>query len=577
MDTYKTNSSFHELNFKVTKKGSNMNFKLTKIAAATALTSILLAGCGSDSSSGGSSIIEDVFSDGLSASEIANLEANCVSADSIAIIEAAIAAADTTQIAVDVLIEEAIAAVGTCDVEKYVVLTDESTTQNAQLVYTLPAAQATGKLTAKIKVDSSDPKLSYVTLFSTSSVNTSPLDLKIGGSHEDAYGVEAPADTSIIYSRGKISGDILTDLTLDTLTWVNISLEWDGSNVDVIISDLDGVELSSDTLAYQDGITDAVTKIAFQVSDSSNVTVTDEPIAVDDVMIYDTDLTTLVHSDDFSSGDLSAYSSRGADVITEGEVIVYITELTAEQEAALIAAGVTDTSGIIVGDMTQEEVDAAVAAAIAAATADPDANLVARIIDTTLDADGELRMAVDELATGSVSATIQLQADADTAMPSVDNVDGINNTAYVNVYAGSASSNNLIGEISFTSGGVAKYRDTDKNQQDIVGLTYAEDTPLDFKITWDATGYLVSLDGGVTDFGPFVGIATGGSATTVQFRIGSSSKQATNEMLVDNIVIAGADDVSVLSEDFETDFLDGDELGETYSSSAEATITTIDL
>ena len=52
-------------------------------------------------------------------------------------------------------------------------------------------------------------------------------------------------------------------------------------------------------------------------------------------------------------------------LLSEGQVIEYVTELTAEQETALIEAGVTDTSGIIVGDMTQEEVDAAVAAAIA--------------------------------------------------------------------------------------------------------------------------------------------------------------------------------------------------------------------
>ena len=299
----------------VNQKGLKMNMKKTTLASAI-LLSLMLTGCGSSSSSGGT---PEITVPDLSSTEITALveaagltqalaDAGLTADDLVDYISAE----DDTAEEIQAVIDEVLAA---ADAEKYVVLTDESTSQNAQLVYTLPAAQATGKVTAKIKVDSADAKLSYITLFgATGSVKTSPLDLKIGGSHADAYGTEAADGESIIYSRNDGGDDILTALTLTTNTWVNISLEWDkdADTVDIIISDLEGTELSSDTLAFQSSVD--VTKVAFQVSDSSNVTTTDEPIAVDDFMVYDTDLTTVLHTDDFS-GDLSAYSSRGADII----------------------------------------------------------------------------------------------------------------------------------------------------------------------------------------------------------------------------------------------------------------------
>ncbi|MDA7747020.1 hypothetical protein N8878_06800 [Psychromonas sp.] len=612
-----------------------MNFKKTKIAAAV-LSATLLFGCGS-----GSDSVKSVV-DYLDSTEVTAL----LSAEQIAELEAAgLTAADLTTIVAgvtDAELQAAIdAAIANVGANKYVVLTDDSTSANAQLLYTLPAAQTAGKLTAKIKVDSSDEKLSYITLFDASgSVKTSPLDLKIGGSDIAAFGTEAPADTSIIKSRGTTNGDVLTDLTLDTLTWVNISLEWNGSTVDVVISDLDGNELSSDTLDYQDGDTDAVTKVGFQVGDSSNVTTTSEPIAIDNFMVYGADLTTVLFSDeDFA--DLTLYnSSRGAEVLTEG--VEYITELTAAQVTALSDAGVVDTSGIINGNMTQDEVDAAVAALIAAAeavggyvaeltdaqtTALTDAgvsqddidgiivgnmsqaevdaavealieaantpvgevgNLVAQLLDTNANgsADGELRIkfadsaGVDSLEAGQISATIMMQADADSTADTVTY--STTNTGYVSLYGSGTSSTNLHGDIIF-SGGEVKYRDDLGSQSTIDGLTWTDGEAIEFVVTWAADDtWSFSIDGGTTFNGPYVSrekIATS-PITLVAFKIGTSSDVATYEMNVDNIEILDGDSASLYSEDFENGYSVDDDLDGTGvfdSNSNEVTVQEVEL
>jgi VCBS repeat-containing protein len=195
-------------------------------------------------------------------------------------------------------------------------------------------------------------------------------------------------------------------------------------------------------------------------------------------------------------------------------------------------------------------------------------DLVARIVDTTTDADGELRLTTAALAEGSISATIKLQAISGfTATPGVDE----DNTAYISVYGGSASSNNLTGEIVFSNGAV-KYRDAAKSQQTIEGLTYADDADIDVVIDWTATGYSLSIDGGTTFYGPYVAINTGTATETYQIRIGSSSKESAKELIVDDIVIADATDSTILSEDFETGYAVGDDLSTTYSDSAEATV-----
>jgi hypothetical protein len=195
------------------------------------------------------------------------------------------------------------------------------------------------------------------------------------------------------------------------------------------------------------------------------------------------------------------------------------------------------------------------------------ANNVARMADTSLEADAELRLTTDALAEGSISTTIKLQAISGfTATEGVDE----DNTAYISIYGGSASSSNLTGEIVFSNGAV-KYRDASKSQQTIDGLTYADDTDIDVVIDWTATGYSLSIDGGATFYGPYVAINTGAATETYQIRIGSSSKESAKELLADDIVIADATGTAVLSEDFET-YAEGDDLSTTYSSSAEATI-----
>jgi hypothetical protein len=188
--------------------------------------------------------------------------------------------------------------------------------------------------------------------------------------------------------------------------------------------------------------------------------------------------------------------------------------------------------------------------------------------DTSLDADAELRLTTDAIAEGSISATLKLQAIAGfTATPDVSE----DNTAYISIYGGSASSSNLTGEIVFAKDGKVKYRDANKDQQTIDGLTYADDTDINVVIDWTATGYSLSIDGGTTFFGPYVAINTGTATETYQIRIGSSSKESAKELLADDIVIADATDTTVLSDDFES-YAVGDDLSTIYSSSAEATV-----
>jgi VCBS repeat-containing protein len=199
-------------------------------------------------------------------------------------------------------------------------------------------------------------------------------------------------------------------------------------------------------------------------------------------------------------------------------------------------------------------------------------NLVARMADTSTTADAELRLTTAALAEGSISTTLKLQAIVGfTATTGVDE----DNTAYMSVYGGSASSSNLTGEIVFSNGAV-KYRDANKDQQTIEGLTYADDTDIDVMLKWTATDYSVSIDGGTTFFGPYVAINTGTATETYQIRIGSSGKESAKELLADDIVIADANDTEILNEDFETGYVDGEDLSTTYSSSAEATVRSID-
>ena len=195
------------------------------------------------------------------------------------------------------------------------------------------------------------------------------------------------------------------------------------------------------------------------------------------------------------------------------------------------------------------------------------ANNVARMADTSTTADAELRLTTAALAEGSISTTLKLQAISGfTATPDVSE----DNTAYISVYGGSASSSNLTGEIVFSKGAV-KYRDASKSQQTIDGLTYDDDTDIDVVIDWTTTGYSLSIDGGTTFFGPYVAINTGTATETYQIRIGSSGKESAKELLADDIVIADGTDSAVLSEDFET-YAEGEDLSTTYSSSAEATV-----
>ncbi|MCL1068213.1 VCBS domain-containing protein [Shewanella olleyana] len=242
---------------------------------------------------------------------------------------------------------------------------------------------------------------------------------------------------------------------------------------------------------------------------------------------------------------------------------------TADPTIAALVVGESeiDTFTIESYDGTTAELAITITGTVVVATGD---NNVARMADTSTDADAELRLTTDPLAEGSISTTIKIQAIAGfTATPDVSE----DNTAYISIYGGSASSSNLTGEIVFSNGAV-KYRDAEKSQQTIDGLTYFDDTDIDVVLAWTATGYSLSIDGGTTFYGPYEAINTGTATETYQIRIGSSSKESAKELLADDVVIADETDNAVLSEDFET-YAEGEDLSSMYSSSAEATVKTI--
>ncbi|MEP0176748.1 MAG: VCBS domain-containing protein, partial [Paraglaciecola sp.] len=259
------------------------------------------------------------------------------------------------------------------------------------------------------------------------------------------------------------------------------------------------------------------------------------------------------------------------DILEDGSW-TYILDSTDTTIAELVVGErETDTFTIESLDGTTAELIITISGTIVVATG---ANNVAVMADTTSGDDGadaELRLTTDALAEGSIATTIKIQAISGfTATEGVDE----DNTAYISVYGGSASSSNLTGELVFSNGAV-KYRDANKDQQTIEGLTYADDTEIDAVIEWTATGYSLSIDGGDTFYGPYVAVNTGTATETYQIRIGSSKKESAKELLADDIVIADATDTAVLSEDFEI-YTDGEDLSTTYSSSAEAIVRTLE-
>ena len=252
-------------------------------------------------------------------------------------------------------------------------------------------------------------------------------------------------------------------------------------------------------------------------------------------------------------------------ILDDGSWIYTLDTTNATIAALVVGESEIDTFTIESYDGTTAELAITITGTVVVATG---ANNVAKMADTSLTADAELRLTTDALAEGSISATLKLQAISGfTATPDVSE----DNTAYISVYGGSASSSNLTGEIIFAKDGAVKYRDASKSQQTIDGLTYFDDTNIDVVIDWTTTGYSVSIDGGTTFYGPYLAINTGTATETYQIRIGSSSKESAKELLADDIVIADETDSTVLSEDFET-YVADDDLSTTYDSSAEATV-----
>ena len=196
-------------------------------------------------------------------------------------------------------------------------------------------------------------------------------------------------------------------------------------------------------------------------------------------------------------------------------------------------------------------------------------NLGAQILDTLTDDTGELRIELSDIASGTLTASVQLQVDSDTT---VADSDIVNNTGYITL----SNSGDTVAEIILGSDSKVKYRNEDSQQTVIDGITFAEGYELQIQIIWDQDGYSISLDGGDTMSDKFEGPATGSNVNRLSFRLSDTDSPSQYELNVDNIVISG----DALSESFSTDtYTVGDDLVASFYSSngSEVTVQEMDF
>lgn len=543
-----------------------MEFKYTKVALA--LSAALLVGCGSDSESTDTSTPIEYVTE-LTAEQITSLEEAGLSAEEIA----AIIVGDMTQSEVDAAVAEAIAEATGTTVSYSALIIDEDTS-NAYIRHNVAtAAQAEGSLSVNIKVNPAEEKLSYISLFPSTSTSTGDavLDLKMGS---NAAGVDAdyPDTTDNMVSlhsrQDKVNGELNDDDTGIEIAheWVNVTLAWSqtAGTVEITVTSLEDDSVQSYTADMYNVA--AVTRIAFKTADSSGVSSTTTPYYIDDVMVYDADgnvtfedsFDTLTALDNWDtiSGTPAISADENTTEGTETGVIEYQTELTAEQVTALTDAGVSaeDQAAIIDGDMTEAEVQAAVDAAIAAANTPDAANQYAQITDTCGKVDdvvtgcdstdtGELRYAVDS-STGSTSGTVSFKM----YYPSSES-----ETLKLNLFDGDTKESTMFGMIRFDSGNIQDGAKADigtftTNQWlDVevaysVGATLADST---ISLTiGDAEAIAVSAWNSGTDFTPT-------DVRNISFMLSSNSGMADDYVGIDDLVIDTNTGGVELDDDFE--------------------------
>ncbi|GLS91554.1 hypothetical protein GCM10007916_26230 [Psychromonas marina] len=205
-----------------------------------------------------------------------------------------------------------------------VLILDDSTEEAGEMRFNLPSAQPSGELSVNIKVDSADEKLSYITLFgSSTSTSNAILDLKMGGKNSD-YASDAGDDETVIKLRenndsaGNKVEDQDTGLAYPGSEWVNVSLKWGAGEVIITLKNhASGEEIGSYTSPMQNVLD--VEKITFKISDSGGVTTTDAPYYIDDIFVYDAD-GVITYEDSFNAEEFTkTYSTKASVVLTDAE------------------------------------------------------------------------------------------------------------------------------------------------------------------------------------------------------------------------------------------------------------------
>lgn len=426
------------------------------------------------------------------------------------------------------------------EANQYAGITDVSADTSGSLKYDIVtnygAELTEGAVTVDVLYPTDQDQDFAITVFdSTNTTSGSVADVVLKS--------DGRVQTRVAGSTTTVSG--ITHTPGTTSTYV---ITWD-TETQQYTATMDGTEIFTG-----DFNNTAATGVAyFGVKLSSNSKVAASTSVVDNIGIYsDAAQETSVFSDDFESYALET------DLSTEG------TYSATEAIVGGTAASEDDS------DPVDEE-----------PIAEEGENLAAQIIDTDAGgADGELRLSlasqstVSSITTGTVTATLMLQPDEDTANV-IDDTTAVSNTAYVSLYGTGTSSSNLHGDIIF-SGNKMKYRDSTGSQKTIDGLTYEDATAIDFVATWDATTYSFSIDGGDTFYGPYDSRELE-PVEVISFKISDKSSVSEDEFIVDNIEVLD-DGTSVYTEDFEEYEVGHDLDGDPFNNnSAEATVQEKDL
>ncbi|MEL0659771.1 hypothetical protein V6255_11540 [Psychromonas arctica] len=367
----------------------------------------------------------------------------------------------------------------------------------------------------------------FITLYSSANSST--------GTHGEIIII---SDGRIRYRDSSGSQQTIEGLTYTPGDAIDVVVAWDETTYSLSI---DGGATFSESFESRDPTT--VQTVAFRLGGNDDVSTFE--LNVDDIVILDQ--TAEVYSDDFND-----------DVEGDSLVPPYNTS-SSEATSELLNFG---------GEVTEDDAEEVV-------VDETGVNLGARILDTTVGDTGELRIVLEDQASvssileGQVSATIQLQADADTTQVENAAGDNLTNSAFITLYSSANSSTGTHGEIIIISDGRIRYRDSSGSQQTIEGLTYTPGDAIDVVVAWDETTYSLSIDGGAT-FSESFESRDPTTVQTVAFRLGGNDDVSTFELNVDDIVILNQT-AEVYSDDFNDD-VEGDSLIPPYNtSSSEAT------